>query len=265
MCGRPLSNFPIGRITAPSGAPGPGNKSRHLPNRSQYPRLFWIGWRQLRSSKPKHRIAYFESGPRNGDVAILLHGFPYDIHSYVEVIPELVAAGLRVIVPYLRGHGPTRFLSSATPRSGQQGAIGADVIAMMDALGIPRAVLAGLDWGGRAACVAAALWLDRCAGLVSVNSYQIQDIRAAMTPIRPDLEAGLWYFYYFLTERGRAGLTRRRARHRQGHLDPQLPTVAFRRTDLSTGSRRHGQPGLRRGGPAFLPPPTGTSGGRSCL
>jgi pimeloyl-ACP methyl ester carboxylesterase len=155
-------------------------------------------------------VAYYEAGPADGKVALLLHGFPYDLHSYVDVIPGLVAAGHRVIVPYLRGHGPTRFLDSATPRSGQQAALGADVIALMDALGIGRAVLAGYDWGGRAACVAAALWPERCAGLVSVNSYLIQDISAAMTPIRPDLEAGLWYFWYFLTERGRAGLTANR-------------------------------------------------------
>ncbi len=155
-------------------------------------------------------IAYFEAGPGDGDVVLLLHGFPYDIHTYVDVIPRLVEAGHRVITPYLRGHGPTRFLDSGTPRSGQQAAIGTDVIALMDALEIPRAILAGHDWGGRAACVAAALWPERCAGIVSVNSYLIQDISSAMIPIRPDLEAGLWYFYYFLTERGRAGLTANR-------------------------------------------------------
>ncbi len=152
-------------------------------------------------------VSYFEAGPPDGAVALLLHGFPYDIHTYIDVIPRLAEAGYRVIAPYLRGHGPTRFLDGATPRSGQQAAIGADVIALMDALAIPRAIFAGHDWGGRAACVAAALWPERCAGIVSVNSYLIQDISSAMTPIRPNLEAGLWYFYYFLTERGRAGLT----------------------------------------------------------
>lgn len=155
-------------------------------------------------------VAYVEAGPPDGEPVLLLHGFPYDVHSYVDVVPRLAAAGRRVIVPYLRGHGPTRFLDGATPRSGQQAALGADVIALLDALGIERAVLAGHDWGGRAACVAAALWPERCAGLVSVNGYLIQDIKSAMTPIRPDLEAGLWYFYYFLTERGRAGLTANR-------------------------------------------------------
>jgi pimeloyl-ACP methyl ester carboxylesterase len=155
-------------------------------------------------------VAYYEAGLGEGDPVILLHGFPYDIHSYVDVVPLLVADGFRVIVPYLRGHGSTRFLSSDVPRSGQQAAIGADVIAMMDALGIPRAILAGFDWGGRAACVAAAVWPERCAGIVTVNGYLIQDIARAMDPIRPDLEAGLWYFYYFLTERGRLGLTANR-------------------------------------------------------
>jgi pimeloyl-ACP methyl ester carboxylesterase len=151
-------------------------------------------------------VAYFEGGPPDGEVTLLLHGYPYDIHTYVDVIPRLVSAGHRVIVPYLRGHGPTRFLDADTPRSGEQAAIGSDVIALMDALDIPRAIVAGYDWGARAACVAAALWPERCAGIVSVNSYLIQNIAAAMTPIAPDLEAGFWYFYYFLTERGRAGL-----------------------------------------------------------
>ena len=155
-------------------------------------------------------VGYVELGPAAGQVVLLLHGFPYDVHSYVVVAPRLAEAGCRVVVPYLRGHGPTRFLDGATPRSGQQAALGADVVALMDALGIERAVLAGYDWGGRAACVAAALWPDRCAGLVSVNGYLIQDIAAAAAPIPPELEAGFWYFFYFLTERGRAGLTANR-------------------------------------------------------
>jgi pimeloyl-ACP methyl ester carboxylesterase len=155
-------------------------------------------------------IAYFEAGPGDGDPVLLLHGFPYDIHTYVDVIPRLVDTGHRVVVPYLRGHGPTRFRSADTPRSGQQAALGTDLIEMLDALDIEQAVLAGHDWGGRAACVVAALWPERCCGLVSVNSYLIQDIARAATPIRPDLEAGLWYFFYFATERGRAGLTANR-------------------------------------------------------
>jgi len=155
-------------------------------------------------------VRYYEAGPADGDAVLLLHGFPYDIHSFVDVIPLLADAGLRVLVPYLRGHGPTRFLDTSTPRAGQQGAIGSDVVELMDSLDIPRAILAGYDWGGRAGCVAAALWPERCAGLVSVNSYLIQDISSGMDPIRPDLEAGFWYFFYFATERGRLGLTANR-------------------------------------------------------
>jgi pimeloyl-ACP methyl ester carboxylesterase len=155
-------------------------------------------------------IAYYEEGPADGPVAVLLHGFPYDIHSYVDVAPLLAGRGCRVIVPYLRGYGATRFLDATTPRSGEQAAIGADLKALMDALGIKRAILAGYDWGGRAANVVAALWPDRCIGLVSVNSYQIQDIANAMVPLNPAREVALWYQYYFQLERGRAGLAANR-------------------------------------------------------
>ena len=155
-------------------------------------------------------IAYHEAGPAGGPVAILMHGFPYDIHAFVDVAPQLAAQGCRVIVPYLRGYGPTRFRDPSTPRSGEQAAMGADLMALMDALGIERAVFAGYDWGGRAACVGAALWPDRCAGLVSVNAYLIQDIARAMVPARPEREVPLWYQYYFQLERGRAGLAANR-------------------------------------------------------
>ncbi|QWG15932.1 alpha/beta hydrolase [Bradyrhizobium sediminis] len=155
-------------------------------------------------------IAYYQAGPADGPVVMLLHGFPYDIHSYVDVVPQLAAKGCRTIVPYLRGYGPTRFRHPSTPRSGEQAAVGADLIALMDALGIRRAVFAGYDWGGRAACVGAALWPDRCIGLVSVNSYLIQDIARAMVPMRPEREVALWYQYYFQLERGRAGLAANR-------------------------------------------------------
>lgn len=155
-------------------------------------------------------VGYVEAGPADGPVVILLHGWPYDIHSYIDVAPLLAARGCRVIVPYLRGHGTTRFLDKATPRSGQQASLGADVIALMDALGITRAVLAGYDWGGRAACVVAALWPERCIGLISVNSYLIQDISKAAVALPAKIEAGLWYQYYFLTARGRNGLTANR-------------------------------------------------------
>ena len=154
--------------------------------------------------------AYYEAGPADGPVVMLLHGFPYDIHSYVDVAPLLAAQGCRVIVPFLRGYGPTRFRDKATPRSGEQAAIGADLMALMDALQVKRAVLAGYDWGGRAACIGAALWPERCIGLVSVNSYLIQDIANAMVPFTPEREVALWYQYYFQLERGRAGLAANR-------------------------------------------------------
>jgi len=155
-------------------------------------------------------VAYYEAGPADGPAVMLLHGFPYDIHSYVDVAPLLAAQGCRAIVPYLRGYGPTRFRDSATPRSGEQASIGADLIALMDALSIKRAVFAGYDWGGRAACIGAALWPERCIGLVSVNGYLIQDIAKAMIPAKPEREVPLWYQYYFQLERGRAGLAANR-------------------------------------------------------
>jgi pimeloyl-ACP methyl ester carboxylesterase len=155
-------------------------------------------------------VAYYKAGPVDGPAVMLLHGFPYDIHSYVDVAPMLASRGCRVIVPYLRGYGPTRFREQATLRSGEQAAVGADLIALMDALGIKRAVFAGYDWGGRAACVASALWPDRCTALVSVNGYLIQDIAKAMIPAKPQREVPLWYQYYFQLERGRAGLTANR-------------------------------------------------------
>ena len=151
-------------------------------------------------------VAYYEAGPDDGPVVVLLHGFPSDIHSYVDVAPLLAAQGCRVIVPYLRGYGPTRFLDGSTMRSGEQAAIGADLMALMDALSIPRAVFAGYDWGGRAACVGAALWPERCIGLVSVNSYLIQDIANALKPAKAEREVPYWYQWYFQIERGRAGL-----------------------------------------------------------
>jgi pimeloyl-ACP methyl ester carboxylesterase len=151
-------------------------------------------------------VAYFEAGPAQGTAVLLMHGFPYDIHAYAEVAPLLAAQGCRVVVPLLRGFGATRFLHAATPRSGEQAALGADLLALMDALGIGRAVLAGYDWGGRAACVVAALWPERCAGLVTYNGYNIQHIASAQRPLSPEAERRLWYQYYFHGERGRAGL-----------------------------------------------------------
>ena len=156
------------------------------------------------------RVSYEDSGPPSGATVILLHGFPYDVHAYDEVTAILTASGCRVLAPYLRGFGPTRFLRPETPRSGQQAALAHDLIAFMDATGISSAVLAGYDWGGRAACVVAALWPERARGLVSGGGYNIQNIPAAGEPQSPESEHRLWYQYYFHAERGRAGLAQNR-------------------------------------------------------
>ncbi len=210
-------------------------------------------------------VAYYEEGPADGPVVMLLHGFPYDIHSYVDVAPRLAAQGCRVIVPYLRGYGETRFRDPATPRSGEQAAIGADLIALMDALSVKRAVFAGYDWGGRAACVAAALWPDRCIGLVSVNGYLIQDIARAMVPLKPEREVAYWYQYYFQIERGRAGLAANRRGiaailWRQWSPNWQFDEACFERTaaahdnpdyvDVAIHSYRH-RYGLADGDPEY--------------
>jgi pimeloyl-ACP methyl ester carboxylesterase len=155
-------------------------------------------------------IAYLEYGPASGWPCILGHGFPYDAHAHDQAAPILAQAGARVIVPYLRGYGPTRFLKQDTPRSGEQAALGADLLALMDALKIESAVLGGYDWGGRAACVVAALWPERAVALVSGNSYNIQNIARAMEPANPSEEAALWYQYYFHNERGQRGLEKDR-------------------------------------------------------
>ena len=155
-------------------------------------------------------LAYEESGADSATPVILLHGFPYDPRCYDEVADHLAKIGHRVLVPYLRGYGPTRFLSDATLRSGQQAALGQDLLHFMDALGIERALLAGYDWGGRAACVVSALWPDRVAGLVSGTGYNIQNIAASVRPADPEQEHRFWYQYYFNTERGRAGLAANR-------------------------------------------------------
>ena len=151
------------------------------------------------------KVGYAEAGPANGRPVILLHGWPYDIHSYVDVAPLLASAGYRAIVPYLRGYGTTRFLSSETLRNGQQSAIAVDIIALMDALNIEKAILGGFDWGARTANIIAALWPERCKALVSVSGYLIGNPEANKTPLPPQAELEWWYQFYFATERGRAG------------------------------------------------------------
>jgi pimeloyl-ACP methyl ester carboxylesterase len=150
-------------------------------------------------------VGYAEAGPADAPAVILLHGWPYDIHSFADVTPVLASAGYRVIVPFVRGYGTTRFLSDDTLRNGQQAVLAADVIALMDALGIERAILGGFDWGARSANVVAALWPDRCQALVSVSGYLIGSQAANQAPLPPQAEYAWWYQYYFATERGRAG------------------------------------------------------------
>jgi pimeloyl-ACP methyl ester carboxylesterase len=155
-------------------------------------------------------IGYAEDGPANGPAVMLLHGWPYDIHSFADVTPMLTAKGYRVIVPYLRGYGSTRFLSGDTPRNGQQSVVAVDIIALMDALKIQSAIIGGFDWGARTADIIAALWPERCRGLVSVSGYLIGSQKAGKIPLPPEAEWQWWYQYYFATERGQAGYDKNR-------------------------------------------------------
>ena len=155
-------------------------------------------------------VGYAETGSANGPVVLLLHGWPYDIHAYADVAPLLVAKGYRVIVPYLRGYGTTRFLSNDTPRNGQQSVVAVDAIALMDALKIQKAIVGGFDWGSRTAAIMAALWPERVKALAAVSGYLIVNLKANQQPLPPKAELGWWYQYYFATERGRMGYDQNR-------------------------------------------------------
>jgi pimeloyl-ACP methyl ester carboxylesterase len=172
-------------------------------------------------------VGYVESGPSDGAAVLLLHGWPYDIHSFAEVTPLLAAAGYRVIVPYLRGFGTTRFLSKDALRNGQQAALALDVTALLDALAIQRAVLAGFDWGARCADIVAALWPERCKALVSVSGYLIGSQEASKTPLPPKAELEWWYQFYFATERGRVGYDKYRREFAQLIWRSGSPRWAF--------------------------------------
>lgn len=172
-------------------------------------------------------IGYAEAGPSNGPPVILLHGWPYDIHTYVEVAPLLAAAGYRVIVPHLRGYGTTRFVSYETPRNGQQSVFAADTIALMDALRIQQAVIAGCDWGARTACIVAALWPERCKALISVSGYLIGSQQANSMPLPPKAENAWWYQFYFATVRGRLGYEANRDEFAKFIWRTASPTWAF--------------------------------------
>ena len=172
-------------------------------------------------------VGYAEAGPPDGPAVLLLHGWPYDIHSYVDVAPLLASAGYRAIIPYLRGYGATRFLSGDTVRNGQQAALAVDVVALIDALKIEKAVLAGYDWGARTADIVAALWPERCKALVSVSGYLIGSQEANKMPLPPKAELEWWYQYYFATERGRAGYEKYRREFSKLIWQPASPKWDF--------------------------------------
>jgi len=176
-------------------------------------------------------IGYVEAGPANGEAVILLHGWPYDIYSFVDVAPLLASAGYRVIVPYLRGYGSTQFLSSDTPRNGQQSVVAVDVIALMDSLKIEKATIGGFDWGARTANIVAALWPQRCKAMVSVSGYLIGNQQAGKIPLPPNAELQWWYQYYFATERGRAGYDK--YRHDFSRLIWQLASPKWKFDDTT--------------------------------
>jgi pimeloyl-ACP methyl ester carboxylesterase len=176
-------------------------------------------------------IGYAEAGPTSGPPVVLLHGWPYDIYAFVDVAPLLASKGYRVIVPYLRGYGTTRFLSSATPRNGQQAVVAVDAIALMDALKIQKAIIGGFDWGARTADIIAALWPERCKALVSVSGYLIGSQQAGKAPLPPSAELQWWYQYYFATERGRAGYDK--YRHDFAKLIWQLASPKWKFADAT--------------------------------
>ncbi|TGP51594.1 alpha/beta hydrolase [bacterium M00.F.Ca.ET.230.01.1.1] len=191
------------QLGAISGASAQGGDPKSIASGSIKPRTSFASLKQIDAGLLN--VGYAEDGPSDGPPVILLHGWPYDIYSYIDVVPLLADAGYRVIVPYLRGYGTTRFLSDATVRNGQQAAVAVDIIALMDALGIQKAVVAGYDWGGRTANIVAALWPERCKAMVSVSGYLIGSQAANVAPLPPQAELQWWYQFYFATERGRAG------------------------------------------------------------
>jgi pimeloyl-ACP methyl ester carboxylesterase len=195
-------------ITGPADAQPVKTKAAQLPaitpgTNTSFPSLKQIDAGVL-------NVGYAEAGPASGPVVILLHGWPYDIYSFVDVAPLLASTGYWVIVPFVRGYGSTRFLSNDTPRNGQQSVVAVDVIALMDALKIEKATIAGFDWGARSANIVAALWPERCTAMVSVSGYLIGNQEAGKIPLPPKAELQWWYQYYFATERGRAGYDKNR-------------------------------------------------------
>lgn len=203
LFGIAAATFAAAQLGAIGGVSAQGDQTDATASGTTQPRTAFASLKQIDAGLLN--VGYAEDGPADGPPVILLHGWPYDIYSYVDVAPLLADAGYRVIIPYLRGYGTTRFLSDATVRNGQPAALAADVIALMDALGIQTAVVAGYDWGGRTANIVAALWPERCKAMVSVSGYLIGSQAANTAPLPPQAELQWWYQFYFATERGRAG------------------------------------------------------------
>lgn len=210
-----------------SAAPRTGTNAPTVPTVTPGTHASFASVKQVRAGLLN--VGYAETGPAHGPVVICLHGWPYDIHSFVDVAPLLAAEGYRVIVPYLRGHGTTRFLSSRTFRNAQQSAIALDIVALMDALKIEKAVLAGFDWGSRTADIIAALWPERVKALVSVSGYLVTNLAANLQPLAPQAEYAWWYQYYFATERGRLAMEDSTKRHDLARVvwDTVSPTWDF--------------------------------------
>jgi pimeloyl-ACP methyl ester carboxylesterase len=192
----------------PAGAAAAGTEPARVPQIKPGTNTSFASLKQVEAGNLN--VGYAEAGPADGSPVVLLHGWPYDIHAFVDVAPLLASAGYRVVVPYLRGYGSTRFLSDGTPRNAQPSAVALDVIALMDALRIPRATIGGFDWGARTANIIAALWPERCKAMVSVSGYLIGSQQDGRTPLPPAAELDWWYQYYFATERGRLGYDRNR-------------------------------------------------------
>jgi pimeloyl-ACP methyl ester carboxylesterase len=195
-------------LTGPANAQTAKSKSASLPAIKPGTNTSFAALKQIDAGVLN--VGYAEAGPSNGPVVLLLHGWPYDIYSFVDVAPLLAQAGYRVIIPYLRGYGTTRFLSAETVRNGEPAALAVDIIALMDALKIEKATVAGYDWGARTANIMAALWPERCKAMVSVSGYLIGSQEAGKTPLPPKAELQWWYQFYFATERGRQGYEKNR-------------------------------------------------------
>ena len=235
-------------LTGSAGAQTAKSKSASLPAIKPGSNTSFAALKQIDAGVLN--VGYAEAGPANSPAVLLLHGWPYDIYSFVDVAPLLAQAGYRVIIPYLRGYGTTRFLAAETVRNGEPAALAVDIIALMDALKIEKATVAGFDWGARTANIMAALWPERCKAMVSVRGYLIGSQEAGKMPLPPTAELQWWYQFYFATERGRQGYEKIPSRLREADLAAGVAEMGFRRRHLrsqrggirQSRSRRHRDP-----------------------